>query len=78
MIDSKPLSIRFLKTDGIIRIYDGTRYLTLFESKEYQAIYDRIRYLIKSGITYIFSHYFEKIKNWFLWFVTYRKKIGFA
>ena len=32
--------------------------------KKNNAIYDRIRYLtsLKSGITYIFSHYFAKIK----------------
>ena len=60
----RPLRIRFFKIDGTIRIYDGTRYLTLFGSEEYEAIYNRIRYLIsqKSGITYIFSHYIAKIK----------------
>ena len=57
LIDSKSLCIRFDKIDGFIRIYDGTRYLTLFDSEKYDAIYNRIRYLIslKSGITYIFS-----------------------
>ena len=64
LIDSKPLRIRFDKIDGIINIYDGTRHLRLFSTKKYDAIYDRIRYLIslKSSITYIFSHYFSKIK----------------
>ena len=64
LIDPKPLHIRFFKIDRIIGIYDGTRYLTLFRSEKYEAIYNRIRYLIsqKSGITYIFSHYFAKIK----------------
>ena len=64
LIDSKPLGIRFNKIGGFIRIYDGTRYLTLFGSQKYDAIYNRIRYLIslKSGITNIFSHYFVKIK----------------
>ena len=58
------MRIRFDKIDGFIRIYDGTRYLTLFGSGKYDAIYDKIRYLIslKSGIAYIFSHYFAKIK----------------
>ena len=28
IIDPKPLRIRFFRTDGIIRIYDETRYLT--------------------------------------------------
>ena len=58
------MRIRFGKIDGIIIIYDGTRYLTLFGTKKYDPIYDRIRYLIslKSNITYIFSHCFGKIK----------------
>ena len=36
----------------------------MFGSGEYDAIYNRIRYLIslESGITYIFSHYFVRIK----------------
>ena len=64
LIGSKPLLIRFDKLDGIMRIYDETRYLTLFDNKKCDAIYDRIRYLIslKSSITYIFSHYFAKSK----------------
>ena len=64
LIGPKPLRVRFFKIDGIIRIYDGTRYLTLFGSEKYEAIYSRIRCPIsqKSGITYIFSHYFAKIK----------------
>ena len=33
LIDRKPLRIRFIKIDGFIRIYDGTRYLTLFGSE---------------------------------------------
>ena len=64
LIDPKPLRIGFKKIDGFIRIYDETRYLTLFGTEKHDAIYDRIRYLINltSGITYIFSHYFAKIK----------------
>ena len=64
LIVSKPFRIRFDKIDRIIRIYDGTRYLTLFGTKKYDAIYDRFRYLIslKSSITYISSHYIAKIK----------------
>ena len=36
----------------------------MFGTRKYDAFYDRIRYLIslKSSITYIFSHYFAKIK----------------
>ena len=33
LIGSKPLQIRFDKIDGIIRIYDRTKYLTLFDTK---------------------------------------------
>ena len=64
LIDPKPLRIRFNKINGLIRIYDRTRYLTLFGHENYDAIYDRIGYLLclKSGITYIFSHSFAKIK----------------
>ena len=64
LIDPKYLLIRFDKIDGFIRIFVGTRYLTLLSSEKYDAIYNRIRYLIslKNCITYIFSHYFAKIK----------------
>ena len=56
--------VRFDKIDGTIIIYHGSRFLTLFGTKKYDVIYDRIRYLIslKSSIAYIFSHYFPKIK----------------
>ena len=64
LIGPKPLRIRFDKIDRFIRIYDETRYLTLFGSEKYDTIYNRIRYLVslKSSIAYIFSHYFGKIK----------------
>ena len=64
LINLKPLLIRFDKIDGFIWIHDGTRYLTLFASEKYDVIYDKFRYLIslKISITYIFSHYFAKIK----------------
>ena len=48
---SKPLEIRFDKIDRIIRIYDGTRYITLLGTKKYGAVYDRIRFRLKSNIT---------------------------
>ena len=64
LIDPKPLSIRFDKIDGFIRTYDGTRYSALSNSEKYETICNRTRYFIslKSGITYIFSQYFTKIK----------------
>ena len=42
LIGSKPLRIRLNKINGFIRIYDGTKYLTLFGSEKYDAIYNRI------------------------------------
>ena len=49
----KPLLIRFVKGNGFIKIYDGTRYLLTFGLERYDVIYDKIRYLIreKNGIT---------------------------
>ena len=56
LVGPKPLCIRFDKVDGFIRIYDGTSYLTLFVTEKYNAIYNRIRYLVslKRNITYVF------------------------
>ena len=64
LVEAKSLHIRFEEIDGVIRIYDGTRYLTLFDSEKYDTIYNRIRYRIslKSDITYVFSHYYMKIE----------------
>ena len=64
LIDPTPLQIIFFKTDGFIRIYDGTRCLTLFCSEKFDAVYDRITYFMsqKSGITYIFSTFLQKSK----------------
>ena len=63
LIGPKPLRIIFDKIDRFIRIYDGTRYLTLFCSEKY-AIHNRVRYLIslKNSIIYALSHYYPKIK----------------
>ena len=58
------MQITFDKIDGFIKIYGGSKYLTLFGSKKCDFIYNRIRDLIsiKSGITDIYSHYYAKIK----------------
>ena len=51
--------------DGTMeRLYDGTRYLVLWESEKYDSIENGIRYLIgrKSGMTYVTSHNYAKIK----------------
>ena len=37
----------FDKVNGFVRVYDGTKYLVLFGFEKYNAIYDRIRYLIE-------------------------------
>ena len=64
LIGAKPLHIRFDKIDEFIRIYDGTRYLVLFDPEKYDAVYNRIRYLTspKSSITYFFLPQLAKIK----------------
>ena len=63
-IDSKPLHIGFNKIEGFIRVCNGTKYLVLIGSEEYDSIYNRIRYLIsvKSFTTYILAHNYAKIK----------------
>ena len=65
LIGVKPLYIRFDKVDGFIIVYDGATYLLLFGPKKYDAIYNKIRYLIvqKRGITYVISHNYAKNQN---------------
>ena len=77
LIGAKPLHIRFNKIHTFIRIYDKNRYLTLFGSEKYDAIYKRIRYLTsqKSGITYVFSHNYTKIRDDSYDFLPIEKKI---
>ena len=54
----------FDKLDGIIRDYDGTKYLVLFSTEKYDVTFDWNEYLIglKSRIKYVFSHNYAKIK----------------
>ena len=54
----------FDKVNEFIRNYEGTKYLVLFGLEKYNVIYDGIRYLLglKSGIRYVFSHNYAKIK----------------
>ena len=61
---AKPLRIRFDEAYGTIKIYDGTRYLELFDSWSYNAIFNWINYLIgeKNNAEYIISHNFAKIR----------------
>ena len=61
---AKPLRIRLGIIDGLIRVYDGTRYLLLFGSEKYDFIYNRFRYFmnLKSSIAYLISHNYAKIR----------------
>ena len=65
LLGPKHLRIKFDRIDEFIRIYDGTKYLVLLGPEKYVDIYNRIRYPVslESCITYIFSHYFAKIKG---------------
>ena len=64
LIDAKPLDVKFNKADGFIRVYNGVRYLVLLGPEKYDAICNRITYLIcqKSGITSAFSDNCVRIK----------------
>ena len=47
---AKSFHITSNKGDGFIKIGDRTRYLLLFWPEKYDAIYDRIRYLISQKL----------------------------
>ena len=67
LIGAKPLHIRFDKKDEVFTFYDETIYLVLFSLEKYDAIYNRIIYLIsqKSGITYVFFSLLCENQSWF-------------
>ena len=62
-MDTKPLRIWFNKIDRFIKIYDGIRYLVMYDYNRYNAIYYMIRYLIseKSGIENSINQIFARI-----------------
>ena len=64
LIGAKPLRVMFDKVDGIVRDYNGTKYLALFGPEKYYAIFNRIRYLVglKSSIANVDSHDYAKAK----------------
>ena len=64
LMGAKPMRIRFDKVNEFIRVYDRTRYLVLFVGEKHDFISNRMRYLIgvKSGIIYVISHNWAKIK----------------
>ena len=49
------MRITFDQIDRFIKIYDGIRYLVLFDYAWFDKIYDRIKYLV-SAITDSISH----------------------
>ena len=57
LIGTKPLLIMFNALYGFIRDYDWTEYLVLFGLERYDAIYEKIKYLVglKNGIYVFFS-----------------------
>ena len=61
----KSLRIRFNKINGFIKSYEGIRYLILYNYKRYNAIYDKMKYLLseKSGITDSINHNFARIRT---------------
>ena len=79
LIGTKTLRVRFDKADEFIRVYDGARYLVLFWDEKYDFICNRIAYFIrvKSGITYVFSHNYAKIKDDSYHSLTLEKALSF-
>ena len=73
-MDAKPLRTRLNKVDGIIKIYDGIRYLELsnrynevyyrINSRINKEIFDRVNHLIirKSNDKYSINHNFARIR----------------
>ena len=77
LIGSKSLRNRFDKKDGFIKVYDGSKYLVLLGPEKYDAIYNRTRCLINLKSTFIFCHYFAKIKVDSYGSLPIEKKINF-
>ena len=61
LIHAKHLCIRFGKINRFIRVYRGTRYLVLFGGEKY-GLTTGLDIGVKSGITYVISHNYAKIK----------------
>ena len=60
----KTIAYLVRKIDGFTKIYDGIRYLVLFASERFNAIYNSIKHLIseKSGITDGINYNFARIR----------------
>ena len=72
-MDAKPLCIRFDREKGVIKIYNGIRYLQLFNlysvindrinSRKSNGNFDRIKHLIsKKVVLQIVHHNFARIR----------------
>ena len=63
-MSSKPLCIWFNKTDGLVKIYDGSRYLVILGHSWFDEIWDSIKYLIneKSCIANSIDYNFARIR----------------
>ena len=61
----KPLRIRFDQINGFIKVYDGIRYLVIFDYWSYDENYNRIRFFISEerGIIDSINHNFGRIRN---------------
>ena len=61
------MGVRLDKINGFMRIYNGTRYLTLLGAEKYDTIYDKIRYLVidLQEVSHFFS-LFCKNQSWIL------------
>ena len=62
-MDTKPSRIWFNKVDKFIKMYDGIRYLVMYDYNRYNEIYYMIRYLIseKSSIENSINQIFARI-----------------
>ena len=58
------MHIRFIEIDKLIKIYDGIRYLVLFNNSWHDKICETIKYFIskKSGITDSINHNFGRMR----------------
>ena len=79
LIGTKPLRHSFDSVKGFVRVYDGTMYLELFGPQKYDAIFNRIRYLISQnlGIT-CYIAWLCNNKSGFIQFFSFRKTIDFS
>ena len=78
LIGPKPFCIRFDKINGLITIYDGTRYLILLALKN-MILFTTELGILKSKKWYhiCFFVQFMKNQNWLLRFFACRKNIDF-